>query len=159
VFNYTRCGLVRAAVLILGHLGCLRVPELATTSTTPTVKKAFSRERHRMGIATRDLYYAHVLQALYEERNRLIWIALDILWHMLCVAVPQLSAGTGSPAVQLTMDGHCRGVSIATCNLADFHALKRLYQTGRWFIGVAILILGQVLKQREAKLAHFTAAP
>mmetsp|Transcript_66130 Transcript_66130/g.191584 ORF Transcript_66130/g.191584 Transcript_66130/m.191584 type:complete len:212 (+) Transcript_66130:1233-1868(+) len=151
--------LVRAAILVLRHLGCLRVPELTTSATTPTVQQAFSRQGHRVRIAARDLHDARVLQAAHEQRHGLVRIALDVLGHVLGVAVAQLPTGAGTPTVELAMDGDRSGVPISARDLADLYPGEGLDKAGDRLVRIAVLVLGQVLEQGESQLAHLTAAP
>jgi hypothetical protein len=80
-----------------------------------------------VSISTRYLHYAHILQVLDQQGNGLIWIALDILGHMLSVTMTELSTSTGAPTIKLAMYGHSSSVTISACYLAYLHSFEGLY--------------------------------
>mmetsp|Transcript_23584 Transcript_23584/g.66685 ORF Transcript_23584/g.66685 Transcript_23584/m.66685 type:complete len:519 (-) Transcript_23584:190-1746(-) len=113
--------LVRATILIFRHLRSLRMAKLATTAASPAEQDAFSGQGHRVRIPAGDLNDEGILENTHQQRHRLVGITLDVLGHMLSVAVAELPASTRTPAVELAMDGDRRGVAVSPSDLADLH--------------------------------------
>lgn len=73
-------GLVRTAILVLGHAARVWMAELTTASTTPRVQSPFNRQSHSMGITTGDLDHLDSLEEVDKTWCWLVRVALNVRW-------------------------------------------------------------------------------
>ena len=75
------------------------------------------------------------------------------------VRVTQLTTGTGTPGVEVTVGEDCYCMSLATGDLSHFLLLEDYYEFRLGLIGTAILILRHSTSIRVSELSAATSTP
>ena len=80
------------------------------------------------------------LQSLDHFRFWLVWTSIFILWHVLSIRMTELATASSTPGVQAAFRRERYGMSVTTCNLSYFDALKKLNKSGSGLIRIAFHI-------------------
>ena len=127
--NTPRNWLIRVPILVSWK--CLRIwmSKLPACSSTPGVKVATSENCNSMSLSTRNLLGILSFESLDHLWLWLIWAAIFILGHVLCVWVSQLSTASSSPRVKSSFRSESHCVRVSACDLNDLYALQKLYKS------------------------------
>ena len=119
ILDHLGLWLIRAAVFVLWHALGVGMTKLAAATTTPRVESALLSKGYGVGIATGYLDDFDSLKQLNESGRGLIRIAFDIGRQVSHALKAKLSAGTGSPRVDIASDINSNGVAVSSSNLVD----------------------------------------
>lgn len=112
-----------------------------------------------MSFATGYLFYFHGSKSRDQLWLWLVWTAILILWHCMCIGMPKLSASSSTPGVQLSIFGECYCVCIATRDLLNMDILQKLDKSGSWLVGISLDVSGEILHGCEAELPTGRCSP